>query len=65
MEEVSEEVTHKPASNNPLDQFVLLAKNCRGGESVLELINQVLEAPGVHVFGEFMQMPIIAEVKHH
>lgn len=47
--------------NNPLEQFVLLAKSVKGAACV-ELIKQVLEAPGVHVFGELLDMPNITEV---
>ena len=45
-------------SVNPLEQFVLLAKNARGAAAV-ELIKQALEAPGVFVFGELLDMPNI------
>lgn len=61
-ENATEQVSHKVATNNPLEQFVLLAKGCRGA-GCLELIKQVLETPGVHVFGEFLHMPQIAEVQ--
>lgn len=47
--------------NNPLEQFVLLAKSAKGA-AALELIKQVLEAPGVHVFGELLDMPNILEL---
>ena len=40
---------------NPLEQFVLLAKNAKGAAAV-ELIKQVLEAPTVFVFGELLDM---------
>ena len=43
------------ASVNPLEQFVLLAKNAKGAAAV-ELIKQALEAPGVFVFGELLDM---------
>ncbi|KAK6634905.1 hypothetical protein RUM43_008245 [Polyplax serrata] len=46
---------------NPLEQFVLLAKSAKGA-AALELIKQVLEAPGVHVFGELLDMPNILEL---
>ncbi|GLH04825.1 hypothetical protein R5R35_003585 [Gryllus longicercus] len=49
-------------SNNPLEQFVLLAKSAKGAAAV-ELIKQVLEAPGVHVFGELLDMPNIIELE--
>ncbi|PSN48232.1 hypothetical protein C0J52_03596 [Blattella germanica] len=49
------------SGNNPLEQFVLLAKSAKGAAAV-ELIKQVLEAPGVHVFGELLDMPNIIEV---
>ncbi|KAL0277163.1 UNVERIFIED_CONTAM: hypothetical protein PYX00_004534 [Menopon gallinae] len=49
------------AGNNPLEQFVLLAKGTKGA-GILELIKQVLEAPGVHVFGELLDIPNILEL---
>ena len=42
-------------SVNPLEQFVLLAKNAKGAAAV-ELIKQALEAPTVFVFGELLDM---------
>lgn len=48
-------------SGNPLEQFVLLSKTAKGAAAV-ELIKQVLEAPGVYVFGELLDMPNIKEV---
>uniref|UniRef100_A0A171ANH2 Cop9 signalosome complex subunit 7 isoform x1 n=1 Tax=Triatoma infestans TaxID=30076 RepID=A0A171ANH2_TRIIF len=39
-----------PMTNNPLEQFVILAKSVHGAATV-ELVRQVLSAPGVHVFG--------------
>ncbi|GLV32414.1 COP9 signalosome subunit 7 [Carabus blaptoides fortunei] len=58
-------VSDKPAtsSNNPLEQFVLLAKSAKGA-ACLELIKQVLEAPGVHVFGELLDMPNVSELQN-
>nr|CAD7604423.1 unnamed protein product [Timema genevievae] len=50
-------------SNNPLEQFVLLAKSAKGAAAV-ELIKQVLEAPGVHVFGELLDMPNVLELEN-
>lgn len=57
-------VTDKPtpSSNNPLEQYVLLAKSTKGA-ACLALIKLVLEAPGVHVFGELLDMPNVAEVR--
>lgn len=51
----------KASSSNPLEQFVLLAKSAKGAAAV-ELVKQALEAPGVYVFGELLDMPNIAEV---
>jgi len=51
------------AGNNPLEQFVLLAKSAKGAAAV-ELVKQVLEAPGVHVFGELLDMPNVVEVSN-
>lgn len=49
------------STNNPLEQFVLLAKKTKGA-ACIELIKQVLETSGVHCFGELLSMPNIAEV---
>ncbi|KAK0175721.1 hypothetical protein PV327_009450 [Microctonus hyperodae] len=51
------------ASNNPLEQFVLLAKTAKGA-AALELIKQAIETPGVHVFGELLDMPNIKELEN-
>ncbi|KAJ8676207.1 hypothetical protein QAD02_011993 [Eretmocerus hayati] len=51
------------AANNPLEQFVLLAKTAKGA-AALELIKQVVETPGVHVFGELLDMPNIKELEN-
>lgn len=56
---VVEKNTH---AGNSLEQFVLLAKTAKGA-ACMELIKQVLDAPGVYVFGELLDMPNIAEVK--
>lgn len=55
--------TASTSGNNPLEQFVLLAKTTKGA-AAMELIRQVLAAPGVHVFGELLDMPNIKEVSH-
>ena len=46
---------------NPVEQFVLLAKGAKGAAAV-ELVKQALEAPGVYVFGELLDTPNIKEV---
>ncbi|XP_012140441.1 COP9 signalosome subunit 7 isoform X2 [Megachile rotundata] len=53
--------TTEKSSNNPLEQFVLLAKTAKGA-AALELIRQAVETPGVHVFGELLDMPNIKEL---
>eukprot|EP00088_Acartia_fossae_P000399 TRINITY_DN10164_c0_g1_i2.p1 TRINITY_DN10164_c0_g1~~TRINITY_DN10164_c0_g1_i2.p1 ORF type:complete len:277 (-),score=53.20 TRINITY_DN10164_c0_g1_i2:523-1353(-) len=50
------------AAGSPLEQFVILAKNAKGAAAV-ELIKQVLEASGVYVFGELLDMPNIKELE--
>ncbi|XP_046381079.1 COP9 signalosome complex subunit 7b-like [Haliotis cracherodii] len=52
--------TEKTAAN-PLEQFVLLAKTAKGAAAV-SLIKQVLDAQGVYVFGELLDMPNIQEL---
>lgn len=51
------------SAHNPIEQYVLLSKSAKGA-ACLELIKQVLEAPGVHVFGELLAMPNIAELQN-
>jgi len=52
----------KVNTGNPLEQFVLLAKNAKGA-AALELVKQALEAPGVFVFGELLDMPNIQSLE--
>lgn len=52
-----------PMTNNPLEQFVILAKSVHGAATV-ELVRQVLAAPGVHVFGELLDMPSIKALEN-
>ncbi|XP_014242136.1 COP9 signalosome complex subunit 7b isoform X2 [Cimex lectularius] len=59
---MSTEKSAQPTSNNPLEQFVILAKATHGAATV-ELVRQVLAAPGVHVFGELLDMPSIKELE--
>ena len=48
-------------SGQQLEQFVLLSKSTRGA-GIVALINQALEASGVYVFGELLEMPNVQEV---
>lgn len=48
---------------SPLEQYVLLAKSARGAAAA-ELIKQCVEAQGVYVFGELMDMPNIQELEN-
>uniref|UniRef100_A0A8B9PT32 COP9 signalosome subunit 7A n=1 Tax=Apteryx owenii TaxID=8824 RepID=A0A8B9PT32_APTOW len=43
------------------EQFLLLAKAARGA-ALANLIHQVLEAPGIYVFGELLDMPAVREL---
>ncbi|XP_053687750.1 COP9 signalosome complex subunit 7 isoform X2 [Sabethes cyaneus] len=53
---------HHFSAHNPIEQYVLLSKSAKGA-ACLELIKQVLEASGVHVFGELLAMPNIIELQ--
>lgn len=55
--------TAEKSANNPLEQFVLLAKTAKGA-AAMELIRQAVETPGVHVFGELLDMPNIKELEN-
>lgn len=55
--------TTEKSANNPLEQFVLLAKTAKGAAAI-ELIKQAVETPGVHVFGELLDMPNIKELEN-
>lgn len=46
---------------NRLEPFVAQANTVKGLEAV-KLVQQVLEHPGVYVFGELLDMPNIKEV---
>lgn len=53
--------TEKQTGLTSNEQFVLLAKSAKG-PAVVELIKQVLAAPGVYVFGELLAMPTVQEL---
>lgn len=55
--------TTEKSTSNPLEQFVLLAKTAKGAAAI-ELIKQAVETPGVHVFGELLDMPNIKELEN-
>lgn len=52
------DVHNSPQSGSPVEQFIILAKNVKG-IAAAQLVNQVLEAHGVYVFGEFINLPNI------
>ena len=54
-------MTDVSAPSQALEQFVLLAKSARGAAAA-ELVRQALDAPGVYVFAELLDMPHIKEV---
>jgi len=54
---------NKIQSGNPLEQFVLLAKNAKGAAAV-ELVKQALEAQGIYVFGELLDMANIQDLEN-
>jgi COP9 signalosome complex subunit 7 len=49
------------STHQPLEQFILLSKSAKGA-AVVALITQALEAPGVYVFGELLDMPNVQEL---
>ncbi|XP_071494085.1 COP9 signalosome complex subunit 7b-like [Diadema antillarum] len=53
----------KSTLNNPhsLEQYLLLAKTAKGA-AMVALIKQCVEAPGVYVFGELLEMQNVAEL---
>ena len=55
-------MTDVSAPSQALEQFVLLAKSARGAAAA-ELVRQALDAPGVYVFAELLDMPHIKEVR--
>ena len=59
MAETEVKASHSHSHN--LEQFVLLAKSARGA-GLVALIKQALEAPGVYVFGELIEMPSVKAV---
>ncbi|KAJ1527723.1 hypothetical protein ONE63_007682 [Megalurothrips usitatus] len=59
--QIDKEKERSVGGSNPLEQFVILAKSARGAAAV-ELVKQVLEAPGVHVFAELLDTDSIKEL---
>ena len=49
------------ADTEDLKQFLILAKTAKGAACVA-LIKQALDHPGVHVFGELLDMPTVQEL---
>eukprot|EP00039_Didymoeca_costata_P030324 m.29038 g.29038 ORF g.29038 m.29038 type:complete len:63 (+) comp8056_c0_seq3:151-339(+) len=45
-----------------LKRFVLLAKGAKGAAAKM-VVQQALEAPDVHVFGELIEVPSVKEVE--
>ncbi|XP_785591.2 COP9 signalosome complex subunit 7b [Strongylocentrotus purpuratus] len=56
-------MNNKSSLNSPcsLEQYLLLAKTAKGA-AMVALIKQCVEAPGVHVFGELLEMPNVTEL---
>lgn len=48
---------------DPLQEFLLLAKNTKK-QAASELVMRVLDAPGVYVFGELLDVPNIKELEY-
>ena len=53
-----------PNTNQHLEPFLILAKTAKGA-ALKALIIQVLEANGVYVFGEFLELPCVTEVSDY
>ena len=49
------------AISNPMEQFLLLSKSAKGAASA-DLVKQAVEAPGLYVFGELLDLENIKEV---
>ncbi|XP_045603277.1 COP9 signalosome complex subunit 7b isoform X2 [Procambarus clarkii] len=60
----SKTMGEKPSQTNPVEQYILLAKQAKGAAAV-QLVKQVLEAPEVYVFGELLDMPNITNLKNN
>ena len=52
-----------PSSSQSLEAFVLLANGAKGAAAI-QLIQQVLEASGVYVFGELLDCPNIKDLEN-
>ncbi|XP_078524301.1 COP9 signalosome complex subunit 7b isoform X1 [Lissotriton helveticus] len=49
------------SSSNVLEQFLILARSTKGS-ALPALVSQVLEAPGVYVFGDLLEIPCVQEL---
>ncbi|XP_072047261.1 COP9 signalosome complex subunit 7b-like [Amphiura filiformis] len=58
---MTDAATQVGAGHHPLEQFLLLAKSTKGA-AMVALVKQVIEAPGVYVFGELLEMPNVQEL---
>ncbi|XP_069068975.1 COP9 signalosome complex subunit 7b isoform X2 [Pleurodeles waltl] len=54
-------MAEQKSSSNMLEQFVILARSTKGS-ALPALVNQVLEAPGVYVFGDLLEIPCVQEL---
>jgi len=52
--------TEKPTS--PLEPFLLLLKDAKGAGAA-SVLTQAMGAPNIYVFGEFLDLPNVQEVK--
>ena len=53
---------HESTTSSPLETYVLLANGAKGAAAV-NLVQQVLEAPGVYVFGELLDHANILDLE--
>ncbi|KAF9155459.1 COP9 signalosome complex subunit 7a [Actinomortierella ambigua] len=58
------ELNLKSVSGQRLEPYLALSKSAKGAACV-QLIKDVLAAPGVYVFGELLDMPNVAELKNN
>ena len=56
--------SQKPGNGSAISQYILLSKSVTG-VAAAELIEQAVDAPGVYVFSELLDMPNIRDVRQN
>lgn len=54
--------TVQNVGNSSIEQFVTLARRTNTDDELFKVIHNCLEAPGIYVFGELLELPTVRNV---